>query len=209
MTTDIGATRPGHDLAEIASRVVHVTAEGEVIAEPELGPILGDAVIEMGWRHPAVMPLVLGVSLDDEPPREVRDRGFRARQTWELKREAGYELAQEQWDLFAAGSYDGTKHPHPKWIRAVYAVLLFEAWLTPMRSTPRARRWSTRSPWPLVRQAVGRWNDAEEARPPSLRGSLEDDAPLVYAGVDVWIDGQRAEGVSRIEVLESRTMGEP
>ena len=174
MTTDIGASKPAHDLLEIAARVVHVTAAGEVLPDLELAPILADAVIEMGWRNAAVMPMVLGVSLDDEPPAEVRSRGFHARSTWELRREAGYALAQEQWDLFAAGSYDGTKMPHPKWIRAVYAALLFEPWPTPMRSTPRARRWSTRSPWPLVRAAVARWNEAESSMPAVSTFALED-----------------------------------
>ena len=42
--------------------------------------VLADAVLEQGWYHPLVMPLCLGVPVDDKAPRHLRTREALRRQ---------------------------------------------------------------------------------------------------------------------------------
>jgi len=129
--------KPDYHLGELAMLAVE---------DPSMVPVLGDACIEMGWRHDLVPALLIGVPLDPVPPPEA---GLRARLNWQRKRASSLRFAAQQWDVYAGKT--------PAWARAMLAVLLFGWWPGPM-----AYRHGTRSPWPVVRRNAQATHLAQE-----------------------------------------------
>lgn len=125
---------PEHNLLEIAILVN---------ANPEMIPLLGDAIIESGWKDDRVACLCLGVPLDPVPPDTIYTR--EGRSLWHQRRRASIEFAADQWDIYAPGA-------RRDFARAVLAVLLFRDWSF-AKKTPS---YGSRSPWLLV------WRTATE-----------------------------------------------
>ncbi len=130
-----------HDLLAIATRVVTPTESGEVVVDADGIPVLADAIEEAGWRHPMVMPIIL--RMDINPPRP-RSSNRSQRKAWERNVQAGYDAANNAWDVYAGN--------RPDWAKAVLAVLLFGEWAGSKRSTGWLN--GTRSPWAMIRKNV-------------------------------------------------------
>lgn len=144
--------KPDHHLGELALLAV---------ADPSMVPVLGDACLELDWRHDLVPALLIGVPLDPVPPLAA---GLRKRLNWQRARSSSLRFAARQWDVYAGKT--------PAWARAMLAVLLFGWWPGPM-----TERDGTRCPWPIVRRnaqaPVRAWRAEQKRIRDELRSRAE------------------------------------
>jgi hypothetical protein len=171
LTSELTRRRTREDLIAIAVRVVYPDANGDLIVDESAVPILGDAVAEAGWHHICVMATVLRFELEARIPSWANDVEERKRQhEWTLR------SANNAWEMYAG--------KHPAWAKAVLAALLFGEWSPPMKRI--GRRYSTRSPWALVRKHVTRVNKLP-------RGNLQ-----FYSSARVFMNRQELGDVSDV-----------
>lgn len=137
----------------------------QAVVEPVALPVLGDAVLELGWFDPRVMMTMFG------RPRNVPHGGHRTAKARDKGRAARAEHARGYPEFFHAHA----SKPVLAWARAIIAVFLFGSWSTTKRgwrvvgSKDRAARVREQ----MRREAFNKQLEAQLGRTPRTSQEIE------------------------------------